>query len=164
MCLIISNNNFLKLGIRNIVEFLDVNPENLVFIDVQEEIPENIYGEDKKIMIISDERKKKAAELIMSNTTCKVISSKESVISIVKAINSFINQESKKIREIALSDYERYLLPYFLINNDMHSVSVITAIPRKNLYNVRRRICFKLGIEHTRELLTLPDTLKYRIV
>ncbi|UXJ66658.1 hypothetical protein [Enterobacter kobei] len=164
MCVIITSNNFLKIGIQNVVECLDLNSENLVFIDIQENIQENIYGEDKKIMLISDDRKKNAAELIMSNTNYKVISSKESVNNIVKAIKNFINQESKKIRGITLSDYEKYLLQYFLTDINMQAVSVVTGISRKKLYSARSRICLKLGIEGTRDLFTLPDTLKYRLV
>ncbi|MEG5910544.1 hypothetical protein [Enterobacter mori] len=164
MCKIITNNNFLELGIQKAIECLDISLKDLVFIDIEGKTTDGFYNTEKKIIYISNDNKHKTTQLLMSNMNCRVISSKDSVKKIIKTIGCLINQEKKDFRRVRLSNYEKYLLPYFFTNSNMRAVSELTGVARKSLYKTRSRICYKLGIKGTRDLFIFPEILKNNLI
>lgn len=155
-----TTNNYLKIGIVNLLKEMRICSDELIVADLTMNFHMYNNKPNKKVIFVSDVKQQKIIQHIMSNINCIVLSDKCSLKEWKQALNNLFNNRYLVFRDIKLSKHERFLLPYFFSVSNMQDLSVITGVSRKSLYNTRSRVCQKLGVDNSRVLMTMPETLK----
>lgn len=157
---IFTTNIYLKMGVDNLLSNFNSDLTDLAIVDLTTCKHNILHIKNKKVIYICEIKKTRVIEVLMRNINCRVVNSKVTMRELKKTIIGLFTHGMVRRKKVTLSECERLILPYFFSIQNMHLVSLLTGRSCKNLYSLRNRICQKLGIASTRELLTLSENLK----
>lgn len=158
-----TENFFLKIGIKTLVDYLRIDTKNIIFVDFTSNVKAIEFETTKKYIFFCNPGNKYLVEIMTSHLTRVVIDCKTDISELITKIDFLIKIKHSKRFWCDLSDLELYLLPMFCSNIKMHELSDKTNLSLKYLYYMRNRLRKKLGLEQAIHFYRYRNEIDYFI-